>query len=303
VLYLVVDLGEVDVNVHPAKWEVRFRDPGSVRALVQNALVRSLGVRTRPRPAAAYTAREPRDGLRDPGAPPADFALAGGEGAARIRERLADAPRAHEPPFLFRELRYVGQALGTFLVLEHPGQLVLIDQHAAHERVLFERMRQSLLAEKLERQALLVPVRVDLARSAADAISERLGLLERAGIEVELGEADVRGRVPALVRTLPSVLAQRPGIDWAGLLEETASSLVEPESRESRDGLEAALHHTLATAACHSACRKGDRLERREVEALLAALDEELWFPNCPHGRPLVYSLAESEIERRFLRR
>ena len=153
VIYLEISPEFVDVNVHPAKWEVRFREPGVIRELVRAAVVRSLGVRKRPgvafRPQAeAAGAAVPLRG---------DFLLAGGEGEALIPDRVADAPPAHEPPFQFRELVYVGAVLGTFLVLESPGQLVLIDQHAAHERVLFERMRGVLLARKHERQVLLVP--------------------------------------------------------------------------------------------------------------------------------------------------
>ena len=105
------------------------------------------------------------------------------------------------------------------------------------------------------------------------------------------------------VRTEPEILAQRSEIDWAELLDETASSLAEPTQSETRDGLEAALHHVIATAACHAATRKGDRLLPREVEALLEALDETVWFPNCPHGRPIMSVLGEAELETRFLRR
>lgn len=299
VIYLDIEPEFVDVNVHPAKWEVRFREPGVIRELVREAVVRSLGVRKRPGGAPG-----PRPEAAGYGTPlRGDFLLAGGEGEDRVPDRVEDAPRAHEPPFRFCELVYVGSVLGTFLVLEAPGHLVLIDQHAAHERVLFERMRGALLSRKLERQVLLVPESVQLARSAADALAPRLALLERAGIEVELGRADVRGRVPAKVRAIPALLAERRGIDWPALLEETASAWLDPESRELREGLEAAIHDVLATAACHSACRKGDRLDPREVAELLAALDEEVWFPNCPHGRPVVYSLEQAEIERRFLRR
>jgi DNA mismatch repair protein MutL len=78
--------------------------------------------------------------------------------------------------------------------------------------------------------------------------------------------------------------------------------LRDPAASEVRDGLEAALHHVAATAACHAATRKGDRLSAPEVEALLAALDETVWLPNCPHGRPIMAALDETEIERRFLR-
>jgi DNA mismatch repair ATPase MutL len=93
---------------------------------------------------------------------------------------------------------------------------------------------------------------------------------------------------------------------WAAIARAAARgahALADADPGDSRDGLEAAMHRTLATAACHSAVRKGDRLEPREVQALLVALDESLWVPTCPHGRPIACVLAEAEIERRFLRR
>ena len=85
--------------------------------------------------------------------------------------------------------------------------------------------------------------------------------------------------------------------------EGSGEGLREPEAHETRDGLEGALHRILSTAACHAATRKGDRLGPRDVEGLLQSLDETIWFPNCPHGRPILSVLPESDIERRFLRR
>jgi DNA mismatch repair ATPase MutL len=100
------------------------------------------------------------------------------------------------------------------------------------------------------------------------------------------------------------VLAHHPPREgWGELLQETAAALREPEGADSREGLEAGVHAALATAACHAACRKGDLLDVREVQALLEALDRNVWFPTCPHGRPLLALLDEDELARRFLRR
>jgi DNA mismatch repair protein MutL len=319
VLYLDVDPEEVDVNVHPAKWEVRFRDFGEIRALVRGALVEALRFRTAPRPGPS-TPREPAASTRvgEP-RPPADFGLLAVEASGDAAAPLAPSQESR-PDLRFASLRFVGQLLGTYLVCEGAGTMVLIDLHAAHERTLFERMRSALLADKLERQALLIPIRVELPRSSADALEAASASLDRGGFEIEMGETTPRGGVAVTLRSVPSLLASRrapsptgggrrvgrhgaPPLSWRAMLEETAQALGDPEPSESREGIEAALHHALATAACHAAVRKGDRLDPREVQALLAALDEMVWFPNCPHGRPIACALDEAEIERRFLRR
>jgi DNA mismatch repair protein MutL len=213
---------------------------------------------------------------------------------SRAPERPATPLAAH---------RYLGQALATYLLLEAPGRIVLLDQHAAHERVLFERMRQTALEGKLERQALLLPLRIELPRSAADALEQHAEALAGAGFELESEPGALRGGSRLVLRTVPALLSSRADQDWARMLEETASALAEPEQQASRDGIDGALHGILASAACHSAVRKGDRLTPEEVQGLLEALDETVWFPNCPHGRPILVELAESELERRFARR
>ena len=295
VLFVDVDAGEVDVNVHPAKSEVRFRDPRALSALVRRSLVGALGVGAR------STAHAP------PAFP---------SGAGRVGEEPTQTDDAWAPelplrapsgspggPFSFAALRYVGQVLGTFLVLEGTDQLVLLDQHAAHERVLFERMRQTLLDGKLERQNLLTPIWLELPRGDADALLSNGTSLGRSGFEIGGGEGTLAGGVRLGVHAVPAVLAQGGRVDWHELLEETARGLRDPDARDARDGIEGALHGILATAACHAATRKGDRLEAPEVHSLLAALDDTIWFPNCPHGRPILSALDGAELGRRFLRR
>jgi DNA mismatch repair protein MutL len=194
-------------------------------------------------------------------------------------------------------------ALGTYLLFERPEGLVVLDQHAAHERVLYEQLREAWFGGKVERQALLIPVWTELPRSAAEPLQLHSESLSRAGFEIEVAEGGVRGGLRVGLRTVPAVLADRPPREgWSRLLEETATALREPQSIDEREGLEAGIHSALATAACHAACRKGDRLEPREVQALLEALDRNVWFPNCPHGRPLLALVDEAELARRFLR-
>jgi DNA mismatch repair protein MutL len=305
VLYLEVDTGELDVNVHPAKWEVRFLQPDAVRRLVRDALVRALGLggRTSPlsRPEAVW-------GRVAESAEPGAETWPGLLGAAdrSTAPAPAEGPKARSvsgPGFAFSSLHYVGQVLGTYLLCEGPSELVLLDQHAAHERVLFEQMRHTLFEGKLESQVLLLPVWVELGRSAADALLARQQALEHAGFEIEVGEGGVRGGVRVGIRAVPALLAGRSDVDWPVLLEETAASLRDPAASESRDGLEGALHSVVATAACHASARKGERLLPRQVQGLLQGLDDTIWFPNCPHGRPIMTVLGEPELERRFLRR
>ncbi len=303
VIFLSADPELVDVNVHPAKWEVRFRDPRAVTDLLRRAIGATVRGASGARPRDRFT---PELAAPSHAAQPSDFALAAGFFS---ESAIADAPlepyasAGARAPFVFSRLRYLGQALGLYLVLEAEGALVLLDQHAAHERVLFERLRRALVEEKLERQELLLPIDLELARADADTLALHAALLGRAGIELELGAANLRGGVRARVRTLPALLAQRAGTSWPELLRETAALLREPSEHESRDGLERALHQLVATAACHAAVRKGDRLDARAVAALLAGLDEEVWFANCPHGRPIAFTLDQAELERRFLRR
>ncbi len=311
VLYLNVEPDAVDVNVHPAKSEVRFRDPGAIRSLVSDSLVRALGLPARAPAGASYRSAAPWAPAVRETAPPPDLALLGPRSAAGP-SRLAGATAGVERPRgNLATHRYVGQLLGTYLVLEGPATLVLLDQHAAHERLLFERMRASLLGGKLERQALLLPSWVELPRSAADALAGAESDLERAGFEIEVAEGGVRGGARVGIRAVPAALAAsgRGGsgrTDWEALLTETAAALRDAaaaDAAEGREGIDAALHGILATAACHTAVRKGDRLDAREVEALLEGLDAGVWFPNCPHGRPILWTIDEAELERRFLRR
>lgn len=342
-LFLEVPDGAVDVNVHPAKWEVRFADPQAVHRLVTAALRDAMGGRGWLGAGAAADAsagvagaaegapqqragamgqgaagwgdwsRAVRDAPDSPGGP-GDWTFAGtdvGE-AAFVRAftapqgnaaTLANAESATESPDTARPLRFgalhlLGQFLATYLLAEDARGLLLIDQHAAHERVLYEQLRSHWLAGKTPRQALLVPLVVELAPAALAALLEARETALRLGFEVE-----PFGASAAALRAVPELLAER---DPEGLLRELAEEIRAAggagAALQAGSRIAAGADHLFATLACHAARRAGEKLAPEEQRALLCALDEIPWAPTCPHGRPVAVPISRSEIERRFAR-
>jgi DNA mismatch repair protein MutL len=293
----------VDVNVHPAKWEVRFADPRGVHQAVRHALQGALGSRSWISGASAAGARsEPQaneaqrnDPVRSSPAQ-SDWIFAArtaGEGAPTSEPEAA--PLA---PFRIADLPLLGQLWSTYLLLEGKQDLLLVDQHAAHERVLYERLRAGFLARRMPRQGLLAPLAVELAPAAHAALLEQAELAETLGFEVE-----AFGEHAVALRAVPELLGDR---DPAALLRTLADELAEtPATATATSALRAlpAADRVVATLACHAARRKGDVLDPREQRALLDALDAIPWAPTCPHGRPVVVPFAQAEIERRFGRR
>lgn len=295
VLFLDLPPQAVDVNVHPAKWEVRFAEPNAVHRLVSRAVREALGGRRWI--AVAQGAEAPAAGpVAAPAATPApplvregasDWIFAGRPPAAVGLPAAADP--VGTPRLRFTDLPLLGQLLATYLLLEAPDGLVLVDQHAAHERVLFERLRAGFRERAVPRQALLLPVTVELPPGRAARVSE--AGLERIGFDVEpFGEGVLA------VRAIPAELS---GHDPASLLREVADQL-----GAGAGDLRApeAVDRLFASLACHAARRAGDRLDPREQRALLAALDAIPWAPTCPHGRPVAVPLSRAELERRFAR-
>lgn len=313
VLFVELPLEAVDVNVHPAKWEVRFAEPRDAHQAVSRAVRDALATRSwlgagsapaggsgtghgavRPTPDRVGEARPATtDWLLAPPArspaPPA-IALDGGR---------ADASAGDATP-RFSEMRRLGQVLAGYVVLETKDGLVLLDQHAAHERVLYERLRASWLAGGVPRQALLAPLPVELEPAACAALAAQAGALEALGFELE-----PFGETTLLVRALPALLADRdPGPLVRTLADEVrAAGGAADLTGAARTRLLEALDRVFATLACRSARTQGERLEAREQEALVAALDDIPWAPTCPHGRPVAVPISRAEIERRFGRR
>ncbi len=304
VLFVSVPPGAVDVNVHPAKWEVRFADPQAIHRLVRHAVQGAIEGRpwigTPASDAAPTGTRAPavprsEAGVRE-GAGQGDWIFAG-QGAASGSLDAAASSTAPRPRFA--DLRLLGQFLATYLVLETKDRLLLVDQHAAHERVLYERLREEWRASGVESQGLLVPATLSLEPAALRALEAASDALGRLGFEVE-----PFGPGTLAVRAVPALLAGR---DPAALVRDLADELraagaaagqapAEPGALEAAD-------RVFASLACHAARRKGDALAPSEQQALLDALDAIPWAPTCPHGRPVAVPFELAEIERRFGRR
>jgi len=327
VLALFIDLPaeEVDINVHPAKTEVRFRDPGGIRGLIVGGLRHALdeaGHRSAQRPSAAALGnwqsetdlhRYSPDLLRHSreSGNPASFFPGGGvgqgswtpafAGVTRVQDRSQDfAPHARAEPAIEAPPeagRYPlgvarGQVAATYIVAEAEDGLVIVDQHAAHERLVLERMRRAMADGGVARQALLLPEVVELDEPACDRLESRLAELAEMGLELERF-----GPRAMLVRATPALLGAG---DAKGLVTDLADELAAFDSALS---LKEKLDHVAATMACHGSVRAGRLLSVAEMNALLREMEVTPHSGQCNHGRPTWVKLAHGDIEKLFGRK
>ena len=312
VLALFVDLpgDEVDVNVHPAKTEVRFRDPGNIRGLIIGGLRHALdeaGHRSAQRPSAAALGnwqlgahpepmRSPSFPLPVPGQASVwetrETYAAPGASAAPLHARAEPAVEAAPAAASFPLGVARGQVAATYIVAEAEDGLVLVDQHAAHERLVLERMRRAMANGGVARQALLLPEVVELDEPACDRIEARIPELAEMGLEVErFGPAAI------LVRATPALLGAG---DVRGLIADLADELAAFDAALS---LKERLDHVAATMACHGSVRAGRILSVAEMNALLRELEVTPHSGQCNHGRPTWVKLAHADIEKLFGRK
>lgn len=293
-LHISMPPEELDVNVHPRKLEVRFRQEQEMFAAVQRAVRRTLvasspSVTTDDLPGAGARALQTvaptlQSEFAMPPAPPAPSAPAAP--VATETTQTEETSTTHAQRRKLPVLRVVGQVGNTYVITEAPDGMYLVDQHAAHERVLFERIQQRLTEQALERQGLLDPVVVDLHPQDALLLTDERHALERYGIEVEgFGDRQV------LVRALPAGMRER---DLSLFINDALAGL------QSREGLR---DRMAASIACHSAVRAGDVMTLEEMRTLLGALEESNAPQTCPHGRPTMMHLSAAQLEKQFGRR
>ena len=343
-LFLDLPADMVDVNVHPAKTEVRFREPQMIRGLIVSGLRRALdeaGHRSVQRPdEAALAAWRSEDSPSPSGVPgrsgsqpdlnspggyspgtglgwgsapnsaldlwhaPTPYPSPGGEGLSRVMERRSTfalpPPAARAEPAWAPPPETVAHPLGvargqvakTYIVAEAEDGLVLVDQHAAHERLVLERMRAALAGGRVAAQALLLPEVVELDEPACDRLEARIEELAELGLDFERF-----GPRAMLVRATPALLGQG---DVTGLVTDLADELAAFDEALS---LKERLDHVAATMACHGSVRAGRVLSVAEMNALLREMEVTPHSGQCNHGRPTWVKLAHGDIEKLFGRK
>jgi DNA mismatch repair protein MutL len=315
-LFVALDCAEVDANVHPAKSEVRFRNAGLVRALIVHALKEGLA-REGKRSAAnsdgaaissfrqAFTPRANWDWQRSPAYPVGSMPAFEGAAATAFSEPGqagfdVGAPSADVRLQEGAITDWLDRPLGaartqiheTYIVSQTRDGLVVVDQHAAHERIVYEKLKASLARNGVQRQILLIPEIVELDEATVEQLVDRAEDLCAFGLAIESF-----GPGAVAVRETPSLLGKA---DAAALLRDLAEHMAEWDEALP---LERRLMHVAATMACHGSVRAGRRLRPEEMNALLREMEATPNSGQCNHGRPTYVELKLSDIEKLFGRR
>lgn len=306
VIFLRLDPGRVDVNAHPSKLEIRFRDSGLVHGFVHHTVEAALG-------------RRLDDGQQDRSPPPArlpgsrarsghDFqpsARRPGQGRMRLDTRQLDiregtrlydmlhaAPRSKPVADDAPPLGYaVGQLLGIYILAQNADGLVIVDMHAAHERITYEQFKEQLKVSGLKSQPLLIPVTVKVAESEAEAVEVSQRDLQRLGFEVTR-----RGLDEVRIEAIPLMLE---GSSVEPLFRDVVADL---KNNAGAHRVESAVDEVLSTMACHGSVRANRQLEIDEMNALLREMEATERADRCNHGRPTWTQVTVAELDRLFLR-
>ena len=290
VLNMAIDPGETDVNVHPAKAEIKFRDEGVAFSAVHQAVQEAL--------AQGPVARPVRAGLGSPSATqeplfsPAPAASA--PGLPGPRQGPPQPAPAYQPPVQGQlsvpALRVLGQLQSTYIVSEGPDGMYLIDQHTAHERVLFDQLRRDKGKGDIKAQGMLEPATVELSPQQEALLLSQIESLRGYGFGIE-----PFGQRTVLLRSVPAALASRPPAQsLLDLLDGMESEDLKGYDWEER---------IMATVACHGAVRAGHDLDPREMQEMVRLLETADNPQTCPHGRPIMLHMTSHQLQREFGRR
>ena len=305
VIYLTLDPALVDVNVHPAKSDVRFRDPGNIRALIVGGLRNALTANTMQ--AATSASRQMAEAFQTPAYSERDHNTAttprfsfAEQSQAGFDAFAPSAPANYQPDDIDASETPTKHPLGAartqihdaFIVAQTEDGILLVDQHAAHERIVYEALKAAMATRQMPSQMLLVPEIVDVGADSANQLLAQKDVLSRFGLEIE-----AFGSGAVAVNATPSMLGE---VDSTNLIRELANDL------SVGDGvlrLEDSLKAVASTMACHGSVRAGRRMKLEEMNALLRQMEATPGSGTCNHGRPTFISLSVAKIESLFGRR
>jgi DNA mismatch repair protein MutL len=313
-LFIDMPLDAVDVNVHPTKAEVRFRDQSYIHELIRRTLGDALGRGPAPEfqlevPAGfqvtpstlplphAYPSTFPSRWTTAPVAPASGGAIAPTSGSAVAPASegpfapTGEAPLAPAGEGAIRPMTPLGQFRDTFIIAIDDEGIAIVDQHVAHERVLFERITERLTKGTLESQRLLVPMLVEMSANGRQALLAHAGDLERLGFEIEeFGGDSLR------VTACPALLGRE---ECDAALRALAEDL---EGLDRGAGVDAAIKRIAATTACHAAVKANYPLTHEKMAHILEELRRTAYSTICPHGRPVMLRITRREVEKNFQR-
>jgi DNA mismatch repair protein MutL len=286
VLRIDLPLEGVDVNVHPRKEEIRFAEPRRVQEALTRVLQGALSSRYVVSPFLSQGSQERTQPHSSQGSSALPLDL---QGAVSVRK----AERAAEKVRVRSDRRVIGQLQGTYLLIETPTGLEIVDQHIAHERILYEKLRADLARGEIPRQSFLLPVRLELPFESAELLTAGREELAKVGIVL-----DEFGGGTFILREYPSLLAEgQSRYGFQGTIEQIVEQLARGE--KVRDTL---FDHLLSELACGAAIKAGDRIPLQEQQDLV---DRLMTLENpytCPHGRPIIFTISRKELDRRFKR-
>jgi len=292
VIFLEVDPSLVDLNVHPTKQEIRFRNSRLVYQTIISAIEDTLGKQFHAIFETGFDQgyRELRE-LAEKHSVGVEMADRKGRYLLAADEKLGAAVGLFQEPYFMKEgPRVIGQLKDTYILCQTRDGLLMVDQHAAHERIVYETLKGAYKNMRIERQSFLIPHRLEVSVNEARIIQQKLDQLVKLGLELE----HFGGRT-FLLRSVPSSLIHA---QWENFFYDLIPALEEEDDLSS----EKAMDKILTVMACHGAVRAGKRMTHEEMSLLLKQLEEMDLPTNCPHGRPILKQFSYYEIEKMFKR-